>query len=42
MRGLAIFEGRLIMILCYHSTEINAIPPPFMSLKHCFSSRSFN
>ena len=29
----SIFEGRLIMILCYHSTAINAIQPPCLTLK---------
>ena len=35
-----IFEGRLILILCYHSTVIDAIPPPYMSLKQCVIIRS--
>ena len=26
----------------YHSTAINAIPPPCLSLKQCVSSRSVN
>ena len=26
--------------MCYHSTAINAIPPPCMSLKQCVSSTS--
>ena len=36
----AIFEGRLIHILCYHSTAIDAIPPPCLSPKQFVSSRS--
>ena len=36
------FEGRLILILCYHSTGINSIPTPCLSLKQCVSSRIFN
>ena len=38
----AIFEVRLILILCHHITAINAIPPPCLSLKQCVSSMSAN
>ena len=38
----AIFAGRLILIMCYHSTEINAIPPPCLYLKQCVRIRSVN
>ena len=38
----SIFEVRLILILCYHSTAINAIPPPCLSLKQCVRRRSVN
>ena len=38
----AIFEGRLILILCYHSTAINDISPPCLSLKQCVISSSVN
>ena len=38
----AIFEGRIILIMCYHSTVIVAIPPLCMSLKQCVSSSSVN
>ena len=30
------------MILCYHSTAIDAIPPPYLSLKQCFRRRNVN
>ena len=36
----AIFEDRLISIMWKHSTVINAIPPPCLSLKECVSRRS--
>ena len=36
----AIFEGRLSLVLCYHSMEIDAIPPPCISLKQCVSISS--
>ena len=32
-----IFEGRLILILWYHSTAIDTIPPPCLSVKQCVS-----
>ena len=40
MGGPAILEGWLILILCKHSTEIDAIAPPCLSLKQCVSRRS--
>ena len=36
----AIFEGSLVLILCYHSTAIDAIPLPCLYLKQCVSIRS--
>ena len=36
----AIFEGRIVLILCYHITYIDSILPPCLSLKQCVSSRS--
>ena len=42
MGAPAVFEGRLILILCYHSTAINVIPPPCLSIKQCVGSRSIN
>ena len=36
----AIFEGRIILILCYLSTAIDAIPPPCLSIKQRVSNRS--
>ena len=38
----AILKGRIIHILCYHSTAIDDIPPPRLSLKQCFIRRSVN
>ena len=38
----AIFEGSIIVILCYHITANNAIPPPRLSLKQCAIIRSVN
>ena len=40
MGGPAIFEARIILIMCYHGTEINSIPPTCLSLKNCISSSS--
>ena len=34
------FKGRLILVLCYHSTTIDVIPPPFLPLKQCVRIRS--
>ena len=36
----AIFVGRIILILCYHSTVIDDTSHPCLSLKQCVISRS--
>ena len=38
----AVFVGSIILILCYHSTAINAIPPPFLSLKKFVNGKNIN
>ena len=40
MGSPTIFGGRFIMILCYHITAINSIPPSYLSLKQCVIRRS--
>ena len=37
-----ICEGRIILILCYHTTAINTIPPSCMPLKQCVRIRCDN